>query len=228
MVSALDVRQHERMALVDVLPVFGLRLTTPRLMLALPDADQLAALAALAAEGIHDPSVQPFGAEWTDRPAEQIPASVVQHAWMAWSKWQPGTWELGFVVVHDGMVIGTQAISASKFAIRREFGTGSWLGRAYQGRGFGAEMRAAVLAFGFDGLAAQYATTSAYLDNPASQGVSRRLGYEPNGVQRDAIRGTVQHLQHMRLTRERWEQHRTLDVTIEGLDACREWLIGAA
>jgi RimJ/RimL family protein N-acetyltransferase len=216
------------MTLTDVLPVFGLRLTTPRLAIHLPDPAELAALGVLAAAGIHDSSVQPFGGEWTDQPIEKIPASVVQYAWAAWSKWRPGTWELGFVVTLDGVVIGTQAIGASRFAIRREVATGSWLGRAYQGRGLGFEMRAAVLALGFDGLAADFASTSAYLDNAASQGVSRKLGYQPNGTQRDAIRGTVQELQHLRLTREQWAEHRTVEVTIEGLDACRDWLIGEA
>ena len=44
---------------------------------------------------------------------------------------------------------------------------GSWLGRAFQGRGFGKEMRAAVLGFAFDGLGARVAETSAFLDNAA-------------------------------------------------------------
>ena len=59
--------------------------------------------------------------------------------------------------------------------------TGSWLGRRFQGRGLGKEMRAAVLGFAFDGLGAEVAETSAFLDNLPSNGVSRALGYEENG-----------------------------------------------
>ena len=39
-----------------------------------------------------------------------------------------------------------------RFAVHRTVDTGSWLGQAFQGRGFGKEMRAAVLGFAFDGL----------------------------------------------------------------------------
>ena len=41
----------------------------------------------------------------------------------------------------------------------RTVGTGSWLGRPYQGRGIGKEMRGAVLALAFDGLGAEVAET---------------------------------------------------------------------
>jgi hypothetical protein len=38
-------------------------------------------------------------------------------------------------------------------------------------------MRAAILWLAFAGLGAEYAVSGAYLDNPASLGVSRRLGW---------------------------------------------------
>ncbi len=214
------------MPLIDVMPVFGLRLTTPDLTLRLPGDDELSALGNLAAEGIHDPSVQPFGAQWTDQPAEAIPAAVIQHAWSLRARWAAGSWELAFAVHLDGQIIGTQAVSADRFAIRRQVGTGSWLGRAYQGRGLGTQMRAAVLALAFDGLGAEFATTSAYRDNPASNGVSRKLGYQANGVQRAVIRGQVKQLRHLLLTRADWQRHRRVPVTVDGLEACRDWLIG--
>ena len=76
----------------------------------------------------------------------------------------------------DGEPIGTQGVGAEKFAIFRTVDTGSWLGRAFQGLGYGKEMRAAVLSFAFDGLGAQVADTEAFLDNAPSNGVSRSLG----------------------------------------------------
>jgi hypothetical protein len=45
----------------------------------------------------------------------------------------------------DGAPIGIQSLSATGFAVDRTVETGSWLGAASQGRGLGAEMRAAVL-----------------------------------------------------------------------------------
>jgi hypothetical protein len=41
-----------------------------------------------------------------------------------------------------------------------------------------------VVAFAFDHLGAAAITSGAFLDNPASLEVSRKLGYRPNGVRR--------------------------------------------
>jgi hypothetical protein len=58
-------------------PLTGLRLRTPRLELRWPSLADLDALAALAAEGVHDPSVQPFTIPWTDaEPAERARGSA--------------------------------------------------------------------------------------------------------------------------------------------------------
>ncbi|EQD45135.1 GCN5-related N-acetyltransferase, partial [mine drainage metagenome] len=73
------------------------------------------------------------------------------------------------------------------------FSTGSWLGREHQGRGFGKEMRAAILHLGFATLGAEEALTSAFSDNPASIRVTRGLGYEENGTWRAARRGRPCH-----------------------------------
>lgn len=66
----------------------------------------------------------------------------------------------------------------------RSLETGSWLGRAHQGQGIGTRMRQAVCAFGFDHLGAVEITSGAFVDNPASLAVSRKVGYRPNGVVR--------------------------------------------
>ncbi|NEE48953.1 GNAT family N-acetyltransferase, partial [Streptomyces sp. SID8455] len=58
-------------------------------------------------------------------------------------------------------------------------------------------------------------------DNGGSLGVSRRLGYEPDGLQVQVIRGAATTLQRLRVDRAGWEKHRGIDVTMEGLDACR-------
>jgi RimJ/RimL family protein N-acetyltransferase len=79
--------------------------------------------------------------------------------------------------------------------------TGSWLGRDFQGRGLGKEMRAAVLALAFDGLGAEVAETEAFVVSTASAGVSRSLGYEPNGVGRLAPLGEPRDTLRFRMTR---------------------------
>jgi RimJ/RimL family protein N-acetyltransferase len=60
--------------------------------------------------------------------------------------------------------------------------SGSWLGREFQGRGIGTAMRKVICAFVFDHLDAQFITSGAYTDNPASLAVSRKCGYTENGV----------------------------------------------
>ncbi|WP_433299264.1 GNAT family N-acetyltransferase [Actinoplanes sp. CA-030573] len=207
--------------IADQWPLFGLVLRTPRLELRVPDLDRLAELAALAAAGVHDPGVQPFVAEWTDQPPERVARSVLQWQWHTWAAWQPEKWSLGLVAIADGRVVGTQSIDAAGFATLREVGTGSWLGRAEQGRGYGTEMRAAVLELAFAGLGAVFATSEAFEDNHASYRVSRKLGYADNGVERHVIRGKALVGRRLRLDREAWEKARTVPVRIEGLDACR-------
>lgn len=62
------------------------------------------------------------------------------------------------------------------------------LGQHYQGHGIGTEMRAAVLHLAFAGLNTESAVSGALVDKPASAGVSRKLGYQPNGTFRRWVR----------------------------------------
>ncbi len=89
---------------------------------------------------------------------------------------------------HDGVLVGTQGIATTDYLVTRTGETGSWLGRAHQGRGIGTAMRQALCAFVFDDLDAAEITSAAFLDNPASLGVSRKVGYRANGIRRLARR----------------------------------------
>ncbi|MGW4956535.1 GNAT family N-acetyltransferase [Nonomuraea sp. NPDC004186] len=199
-------------------PVFNLRLTTPRLELRMPSLDDLDELADRAVEGVHDPDVMPFGVPWTDVPADELPANVVRYQLGLISRWQPERWCCNFVVVHEGRVIGTQDLSGHGFRVTREVHTGSWLGRAHQGKGLGTEMRAAVLHLAFTGLGALTAVSSAYLDNRASLGVSRKLGYRPDGVMVDEVRGKRAFQQRLRLGRDDFTD--PVPVRIDNLEPC--------
>jgi RimJ/RimL family protein N-acetyltransferase len=201
-------------------PLYGLRLRTPRLELRLPALEELDALAQLAANGVHDPETMPFGVPWTDRPPAERARGVMQYHWRTLAGWTPEDWELQLVVFLDGVVVGTQSISARDFPITRQVITGSWLGLRYHGQGIGTEMRAAAAHLAFAGLDAQSAVSEAMTHNPASAAISRKLGYQANGLDRVRVRDGVGHSQRFALDRERWQQCRTVLVEIEGLRSC--------
>ncbi|MDP4502749.1 GNAT family N-acetyltransferase [Nonomuraea turcica] len=199
-------------------PLFNLRLTTPRLELRFPSLDDLDELADRALEGVHDPGRMPFGVPWTDAPAAELPGNVIRFHLGVMARWQPESWHCNFVVVHEGRVIGAQDLTATDFSVTREAHTGSWLGRAHQGHGLGTEMRAAVLHLAFAGLGAQTAVSGAFLDNPASLAVSRKLGYRPDGVSVHQIQGRRAIQQRLRLDRDDFTS--PVPVKIHGLEGC--------
>jgi RimJ/RimL family protein N-acetyltransferase len=211
----------------DWWPIYRLRLTTPRLELRIPTYDDLLALGDLAAEGIHDPAVMPFSVPWSDWPPEVRARSTVQIRLRLLGALTAESWQLPFVVVRDGTVVGGQDVGADDFANLKQVTTGSWLGRRFQGDRLGVEMRAAVLHLAFAGLGAEWATTAAFTDNAASNAISRRLGYEPDGVDVVERRGEAAQSQRYRLGRDRWAEHATIAVEIHGLDDSVRALLGA-
>ena len=92
----------------------------------------------------------PFAVEWTDADPRYLGRGIAQYHWRCRAELGPEKWSLPFAVRVDGRVIGMQDLFATAFGTVREVHTGSWLGMAHQGRGYGTEMRAAVLAFAFD------------------------------------------------------------------------------
>ncbi|NUR74649.1 MAG: GNAT family N-acetyltransferase [Hamadaea sp.] len=206
--------------LVDHLPLYGLRVRTPDLELRLPDLPELARLGDVAGEGVHDPGVMPFMHPWTQQ--SDVGRHVILSALAELGQWRPGDWSLGLVAFRDGEPVGRQILSAREFAVTREVRSWSWLGRRFHGQGLGTQMRTAVLALAFDGLDALSACSAAFLDNHSSLRVSEKLGYQPDGIQVDAVRGAPTISRRLRLTRERWSQHSRVPVEIEGLDPCRE------
>jgi RimJ/RimL family protein N-acetyltransferase len=207
--------------LTDYYPIYGLRLRTPRLELRLPGIDELAELSDVANAGVHDPADAPFSVPWTDWDPPVRGRAVITYNLGLIAAATPQEWNLPFAVFADGRPIGIQELSAAAFGTLREVHTGSWLGQRWHGQGLGTEMRAAVLALVFGGLDARYATSAARDDNDASNGVSRKLGYRLDGINRQVIRDEVATMHRLRLDRASWEQHRSVPVTIEGLAACR-------
>jgi RimJ/RimL family protein N-acetyltransferase len=197
-----------------------LRLQTPHLELRVPSESDLYALAGLAAGGVHDPAVQPFMVAWTDAAPAERARGVLQHHWRQRGAWEADKWTLGLAVVHEGTVVGVQDVSGRDFAVLREVHTGSWLGLKHHGKGIGTEMRAAVLHLAFAGLGAHYALSEAFTDNAASTGVSRKLGYTDDGIDRSVSRGRPATTRRFRLDLATWQATHTVPVTISGLAPC--------
>ena len=201
-------------------PLFDLVVRTPRLELRYPDDELVVQLAHLTASPIHDPSRMPFTEPWTDAPAEELPRNSLKHFWSRRGSWEANDWNCVMAVVVDGEPLGVQDVMAKRFAETKAVKTGSWLIMRRQGEGIGKEMRAAILHLSFVGLGAHSAFTSAWHDNARSQGVTKALGYEPNGWDTQMRRGVPDRMLHYVLTRERWQERRRDDITIEGLEPC--------
>jgi len=205
-----------------VWPLFQLRINSEHLVLRLPTDDDLVPLLAVAKAGIHPPDEMPFGVAWTSAEGPAFDQGFLAHHWDGRARWSVDEWRLNLMVEMGGRPIGAQSVEARAFATHRTVDTGSWLGRAFQGRGLGKEMRSAVLAFAFDGLGARFAESAAFLDNAASNAVSRGLGYDENGRGSLAPEGIARETQKFRMSAERWRSRERPPVVIEGLDACRE------
>ncbi|MFD8756714.1 GNAT family N-acetyltransferase [Kitasatospora sp. NPDC059577] len=211
--------------LIDHWPLFGLRVTSPRLELRLPTGDELAEVADLAARGIHPPHTRPFLSPWGELPPAERARHVVRMHWRRLGRWTPQDWALELVAFHEGRPVGVQDVRAEEFGVRREVVSGSWVGLEHQGAGFGTEMRAAMLHLLFAELGGQWARSVSFSDNAPSLAVSRRLGYREDGIDRDVLDGRVVESVRLRLSREDWERHATVPVTVSGLtDGCREML----
>jgi RimJ/RimL family protein N-acetyltransferase len=164
------------------LPLLGLRVTAGPVELRGITDDLLGPLADIAVNGIHDPELMPFGVPWSIAPAAEMPRNMAQFHWGQRASFSPAKWSMDLAVFFDGQLVGSQGFGARDFLITRIGETGSWLGREFHGRGIGTAMRKVICAFIFDHLDAEFITSSAYTDNPASLGVSRKCGYRENGV----------------------------------------------
>jgi RimJ/RimL family protein N-acetyltransferase len=162
----------------------------------------------------------PFLVPWTD-PSPTFLSDFVAYHRAVRQRWQPDDWRLELAVFVNGRAIGVQVINAEQFAQERVTGSASWLGRAWHGRGYGTEMRTAILELAFGRLGARAAVSGAFADNPASARVSMKLGYVQDGVRRPQVRGRTVHEDRFLLTRDRFEATDHVAVTIEGVDGCR-------
>lgn len=201
-------------------PLFDLRLRTGDLELRpMTEGDQ-PLLADLLPDDLElDPSATTYEVE----PRTGRGVVIHQTYWRAYGTWSPAHWRLNFVVLSAGRLVGAQELEGADFPLLRTVDTSSFLVADARGLGIGKAMRSAVLALAFEGLAADAAITSAWHDNAGSLGVSRSLGYQPNGVQLHAREGDGDPrdvMVHLRMTRDDWFGRARPTVEISGLGPC--------
>ena len=202
-----------------VWPLLDLRLTTGDIVLApLTEADLDEVVAHLPEDVELDPRATRFAVDDSAHRA----VVVHQEYWRSYGTWTPDSWRFKLAVRRDGALLGLQELQGDDFPTLRTVDTSSWLLSEARGTGVGKAMRRAVLALAFGPLRALAAVTSAWHDNHASLGVSRSLGYRPNGESFLARDGGVDTLVHLRLTRDQWlVTGAAAGVTIEGFERCR-------
>lgn len=202
-------------------PFFDLEIHTPRLTLRYADDHLLQELAGFRGRG-----VARAGYEWVDGESSfymEPPRSAwaaLTGEWRARSRTSPEWWHLSFAAIVDGVVVGQQNITGDNFKVMRTVNSFSVLLLERHGQGLGKEMRSAVLHLAFAGLGALRAESDAFMDNDESNGVSRSLGYEPNGTMLGPRPSGAALMQRYLLTREMWEPRRRDDVEISGLQPC--------
>lgn len=203
-------------------PPFAIRLRLRDLSLRPVREADLAPLLRLLPDDVeHDPSSELFVG--LDLAANRR-RLFLQACWRSTGSWSVVDWFLPFLVSHRGRPVGVQALEATQFPELRTVDSWSWLDRAERGKGIGVAMRAAVLALAFDHLGAERAVSSAREDNLPSLGVSRRLGYQDNGISRSRSPSGPCTLRHLILHRSGWTgSGRGRDVEVRGLERCGPW-----
>lgn len=164
---------------------------------------------------------RPFGVP--ERVARGV--ALRQEHWRARGTWTPDDWTLDLAVWKGDQLIGVQELEGKDFRVLRTVETASWLASDFRGHGMGKLARHAVLALAFVGLDAETALTEAWSDNEASLGVSRSLGYLPNGSVRLRRGEAGWEMPRLRLDRAAWQSSERPAVEILCLEGCPSWFI---
>lgn len=207
--------------LADLWPLFGLTVQTSRLVLRLPREQEIEVLARLAGTGVHRPGERPFLTPWTAGGPQDRARFVLQEHWSQLGSWSVSAWQLGLGVFAGGQPLGIVTLRGREFPVVGEVTTSSWLGLSHHGKGYGTEARAGLLTLAFGHLRARAALTEVFQDNHSSQGVSRKLGYEPDGISTDARDGQAVVSDRLRLTRDKWHSQPRPAATVAGFTGCR-------
>lgn len=207
-------------------PLLDVRVSTPRLELRAATDDLLDQLAESVRAGKTHAEPAPYDdpMSFYETDPDLRVAKWLRAIWRRRGSVDPDAWRLYFVVMADGRPVGEQSLTGVDFATLGTVTTFSWLSTDERGRGLGREMRSAILHLAFAGLGAKEAASDAFVDNGGSNGISRALGYEPNGFDWATRRGEPALLNRWRLTRDGWERHRRDDIQLHNVEACHALL----
>lgn len=206
----------------DLWPPAEIVISTGDLRLTPVAEDDLCELVDLALSGIHAEGFMPFAVPWTLTTAEEMPRTYATWFYGTRAQFTRDSCGLEFTVRRDGEVVGVQGYHVSDYPVTRTAETGSWLGLRFQGQGIGTRMRRAICTLLFDELGAEEVTSAAFVDNPASLAVSRKLGYRPNGAVRLNRLGNL--AINQRLVLDRADFVRSEDVEVAGTEPLRRFL----
>ncbi|MFC7403658.1 GNAT family N-acetyltransferase [Georgenia alba] len=210
------------LTLEEIWPPYAVRLTCGDLELRVVRESDVPELVDLVLDGVHPPEEMPFYFPWTDAPREELPANYLKFISGLKANFDHSSPSLEFVVRRGGEVVGMQGFGGKDFAVARTGETGSWLAMRHQGQGVGTRTRQMICAFAFDVLGAQEVTSAAFVDNPASLAVSRKVGYRDNGTRRLKRRDELAVVQDLVLTPSDFV--RGEPVTVEGAEPLLEFL----
>jgi len=179
----------------------------PTLTLRYPEPADAAALFALAS----DPDVTRFFSWRYDAEADAA-------AWIAGraAAREAGEW-MEFVIVHrDEGVAGVTGLTEPSLRDRRAV-TGSWLGRAFWGRGVNDEAKALLARIAFDRCGMERLGAYASTENPRSRRALEKLGWVHEGTLREFHRfgGRAHDVHVLALLRSEWEGSPLAAVPVE-------------
>ncbi len=199
----------------------GLRVSCGEVTLKAPTVSEALAAADLVAGGLFAEGDRVTLADWY-HPDDLVRTArgSISYLLDSWTG-MAASRELPFVIVVDGTVVGAQGLHVNApFVITREVSTGSWVGRHHRGAGFGTLARWCALEIAFEGLHALTVRSEAFIENHASQRVSQKCGYQPDGtaVCAQATTGQRMVMRRFRHDRERWRALARPLVRAEGLD----------
>ncbi|MGI3779405.1 MAG: GNAT family N-acetyltransferase [Janthinobacterium lividum] len=178
-------------SLSELWPPFGLVVRSGGLTLTPVTDEDLPGLVDLVRSGVHAPDEMPFGMPWTRRATAEVAPEYARHYWQTRAAFVPADFHLDLVVRDDGELVGVQGFFATDYPVTRTAETGSWLALRHQDRGIGTRMRQSVCSLLVDHLGAAEVTSGAFVDNPASLAVSRKVGYRRTDTKRVAREGAL-------------------------------------
>lgn len=198
-----------------------LRLRTPRLELRLGSERELRELGELFRDGTYPDEMESVtNAVFFDgvKQPDWVENFVAHHnSWLDQSS--PAAWRFNFLVFVDGNVIASQGLQSRSAGC---IFTNSLMGRRYQGRGYGTEMRAGVLSLAFEVLGARCAISDAWVGNAPSLAISWKLGYLRVGTEIHHPRGDPVEHEVMRLEASRFRP--PVAVEIDSAEAFARWV----